>query len=172
MPLFLGDKWGNIVPLINVVCVVWMFSFTRVFAGPYLRAIGLSKAMLLPAIFAAAITLMAVYATKNLSPIFVMLAWAARVLATLPLSIFVLQKHGNYPWKEQLSTLLKPLLATALMVITVLAIRYETSALHLNGMLNLFVSVTGGAAVYAGIVFLHYRNTVKAWRDASNIAQA
>lgn len=172
IPLFLGEKWGNLVPLINVVCIVWMISFTRVFAGPYLRAIGLSKAMLLPALCAAAITIIAVYATRDLSPVFVMLAWGARVLGTFPLSIFVLQKHGRFYWMEQLSPLVKPLMATALMVMAVLAFRFQTSTLQLNGVLNLFASALVGATVYSGIVFFHYRNTVKAWRDASKTAQA
>jgi teichuronic acid exporter len=172
VPLFLGEKWGNLAPLINIVCIVWMVSFTRVFAGPYLRAIGLSKAMLLPAISAAAITIIAVYVTQHLSPIFVMVAWAVRVIATFPLSIFVLQKHGSFYWKTQLSPLIKPLMATALMTIAVLAIRFQTSALQLSGVLNLLASVLVGAAVYSGIVFIYYRHTVKAWRDASTIAQA
>lgn len=171
VPLFLGEKWGNLAPLINIVCIVWMVSFTRVFAGSYLRAIGQAKAMLLPAISAAAITIIAVYATQNLSPIFVMVAWAVRVIATFPLSIFVLQKHGRFDWKTQLIPLIKPLIATALMAIAVLAIRFQASALQLNGSLNLIASVLVGAAVYIGIVFIHYRHTVKAWREASNIAQ-
>jgi O-antigen/teichoic acid export membrane protein len=172
VPLFLGEKWGNLAPLINIVCIVWMISFTRVFAGSYLRAIGLSKAMLLPALSAAVITIIAVYATQHLAPIFVMMSWGARVMATFPLSIFVLQKHGRFHWKEQLNPLIKPLMATFLMAIVVLAIRYQTSALQLNGMFNLLTSVLVGAAVYSAIVFIHYRHTVKAWRDASTIAQA
>ncbi|MBA3696284.1 MAG: oligosaccharide flippase family protein [Methylotenera sp.] len=167
VPLFIGKKWGDLVPLINVVCIVWMVSFTRVFASPYLRAIGFSKAMLLPALCGAAITIIAVYVTQHLSPIFVMTAWGVRVLATFPLSIFVLQKHGSFNWKEQLSPLIKPFIATASMSIAVLAFRFETSALQLNGILNLFTSILVGAVVYSGIVFLHYRNSVKAWRDAA-----
>ncbi len=172
VPLFLGEKWGNLVPLINIVCVVWIFSFTRVFAGPYLRAIGLSKAMLLPAFCAAAVTLIAVYVTQHLSPAFVMLAWGSRVIATLPLGIYMLQKHGNFNWREQLSPLIRPFMATILMAIVVLAFRFETSALSLNGILNLITSVLVGAAVYIAIVFLRYRNDVKAWRDAYKVAQA
>ena len=171
-PLFLGEKWGNLVPLINVVCIVWFVSFTRVFASPYLRAIGFSKAMILPALCGAIITIVAVYATQHLSPIFVMMAWGVRVLVTFPLSIFVLQKHGNFDWKEQLSPLIKPFLATALMAITVLLFRLETSSLQLTGLLNLISSTLVGAAVYCGIVFFHYRDKVKAWRDASNIVRA
>ena len=171
-PLFFGKKWGDLVPLINVVCIVWMLSFTRVFAGPYLRAIGFSKAMLLPAISAAALTLVAVYATQHLSPIFVMLAWGARVIATLPLGIFMLQKHGSFNWKEQISPLIDPFMATALMAISVVVFRFETSALQLNGIVNLLASVLVGAVVYSGIVFFHYRDTVKAWRNASNVAPA
>jgi teichuronic acid exporter len=172
VPLFLGAKWGNLVPLVNVVCVVWMFSFTRVFAGPYLRAIGLSKAMLLPALAAAVVTLIAVYATQHLSPIFVMLAWGSRVLATFPLSILVLQKHGRFNWKAQLSPLVKPLIATALMALAVLLLRFETSSLQLSGMFTLFTSILMGATVYSGLVFFHYRKKVKAWREAVNAAQA
>lgn len=172
IPLFLGAKWGNLAPLINIVCVVWMISFTRVFAGPYLRAIGLSKAMLLPAISAAAVTLIAVYATQSLSPVFVMLAWGARVIATFPLSIFVLQKNGDFNWKEQLTPLIKPFMATIVMAIAVLAFRFEISGLHLSGVRNLLASVLVGAAIYSVIVFHHYRNEVKAWKEATAAAQA
>ena len=172
IPLFLGGKWGYLAPLINIVCIVWMISFTRVFASPYLRAIGFSKAMILPAVSAAVITIVAVYGTQHLSPIFVMLAWGVRVLATFPLSIFVLQKHGDFYWKEQLRPLIRPFIATVLMAIAVLAFRFEISALQLSGILKLFASVLVGAAVYAGIMFFNYRNEVKAWRDASNIAQS
>lgn len=172
IPLFLGQKWGNVAPLVNIVCIVWMISFTRVFAGPYLRAIGLSKAMLLPALSAAVVTIIAVYVTQNLSPIFVMIAWGMRVIATFPLSIFVLQKYGKFNWKEQLVPLIRPIMATALMAVVVLAFRYETSALHLNGTLNLFASVLVGAVVYSGVMFRHYRHEVKAWKNATKVARA
>lgn len=170
VPLFLGQKWGNIVPLVNIVCLVWMVSFTRVFGSPYLRALGFSKAMLLPAFSAAIITIIAVYATRNLSPIFVMMAWGIRMLATFPLSIYVLQKQGNFNWKEQLSPLMRPLVATVLMAIAVLAFRLETSELH--GLANLLISVLVGAAVYSGIAYLQYRHEVKAWWVTSKIARA
>lgn len=171
-PLFFGQKWGDLVPLINVVCIVWMVSFTRVFASPYLRAIGFSKAMLLPALCGAAITIIAVYATRDLSPLFVMMAWGIRIVATFPLSILIMQKHGQFDWRQQLSPLLKPLLATALMTVAVVAYRFESSLLQLSSPVNLVGSVLVGATVYIAIIFFHYRQQVKAWRDASNTAQA
>lgn len=94
------------------------------------------------------------------------------MLGTFPLSIFVLQKHGRFYWKEQLSPLMKPLMATALMVVAVLVFQFQTSTLQLNGVVNLFAAALVGATVYSGIVFIHYRDKIKAWRDASNIAQA
>ena len=66
----------------------------------------------------------------------------------------------------------KPLMATALMAVVVLAMRFQASALQLNGMLSLLASVLVGAAVYFGVVFMHYRHTVKAWREASAIAES
>lgn len=172
VPLFLGKKWGDLVPLVDIVCIVWMISFTRVFGSPYLRALGFSKAMLIPALSAAAITIAAVYATRDLAPIFVMLAWGIRVLATFPLSIYVLQRDGGFNWKEQISPLARPLIATALMALAVFVFRLETSTLQLHAILNLLTSVLVGAIVYIGIVFLHYRHEVKAWWLTSKAAQA
>jgi teichuronic acid exporter len=170
VPLFFGKKWGDITPLVNVVCFVWMFSFIRIFVAPYLRSIGLSKAMLLPAFIAAAVTIIATYATQNLGPIFVVIAWASRIVVTMPLSIYIMQKHGNFNWRAQLSPALKPLLATGLMAVAVFALRFEISSLQLGALNNLLASAVMGATVYSGIVYVQYRNCVEAWRNAIKIA--
>lgn len=172
VPLFLGKKWGDLVPLVNIVCIVWMISFTRVFGSPYLRALGFSRAMLVPALSAAAITIAAVYITRDLAPIFVMLAWGVRILATFPLSIYVLQRDGSFNWKEQVYPLMRPLIATSLMATAVFVFRLETSTLQSHPALNLFASILIGAIVYAAIVYFHYRKEVKAWWLTSKTVQA
>lgn len=172
VPLFLGKKWGDLIPLVNIVCIVWMISFTRVFGSPYLRALGFSRAMLIPALSAAAITIAAVYATQDMAPIFVMFAWGIRILATFPISIYVLQRDGSFNWKEQVYPLARPLIATALMAVAVFAFRLETSTLQLHASLNLLASIFVGAITYSGVVYVHYRKEVKAWWLTSRTAQA
>jgi hypothetical protein len=63
-------------------------------------------------------------------------------------------------------------MATIVRAIAVLAFRFEKSGLHLSGVRNLLASVLVGAAIYSVIVFHHYRNEVKAWKEATAAAQA
>lgn len=159
VPLLIGEKWITAVPLVSIACAGWIVFFIRVLAAPVLRAIGKPHAMLLPALLASLITIAGVFITADMSPIAVMLAWASRLVVTLPLGIIILRRHAGITLRGQLGPLASPVLCTLVMAGAVLGWRALLAASFPVGHVwSLASSVAIGALVYTAAGSFCYRH--------------
>ena len=160
VPLLLGDKWPDVIPMIVVLCLVWVTSFTRIFVSPYLRALGHPRALLLPGVCASICTIAVVFLTADHAPIYIILAWSCRVAVTYPLGLYLLRKYAGISIAQQFKPLAVPLLCTGLMAACVLAVQSGIAAWGWSQFSALLISIAVGAASYAAIVLLVYRKAL------------
>ena len=168
VPLLLGDKWPDAIPMIVVLCLIWTTSFTRIFVSPYLRALGHPRALLLPGLCASACTIAAVFVTAGHAPIYVILAWACRVAVTYPLGLHLLRKYAGISISAQLKPLLAPISSATVMAVCVLAAQSAMESRNFSLLAELLISMTVGAISYAAMVlFMHRRalpELLASWR--------
>jgi teichuronic acid exporter len=160
VPLLLGDKWPDAIPMIVVLCLIWVTSFTRIFVSPYLRALGHPRALLLPGLCASMCTIGAVFVTAGHAPIYIILAWACRVAVTYPLGIHLLKKYAGISVSQQLKPLITPLFCAATMAICVLAAQAAMADHGLPLLAVLLVSMAVGAISYAAMVLFMHRHAL------------
>ena len=176
VPLLLGDKWNEAIPLIIVLCLVWVTSFTRIFVSPYLRALGHPRALLMPGLCASACTIAVVFLTAGHAPIYIMLAWACRVAVTYPLGLMLLRKYAGITVTQQLKPLLMPFVCVTFMAACVLLVQAMVAGHALPPMVLLLASMAAGAASYAAIVLFVHRHRLPAlladWRNGGVRAKA
>ncbi len=160
VPLLLGDKWPEAIPMIVVLCLVWVTSFTRVFVSPYLRALGHPRALLLPGLCASVCTIAVVFLTANHAPIYIILAWSCRVAVTYPLGLYLLRKYAGISYTQQLRPLAMPFFCAAVMAVCVMAAQMGIAHEGWSKLPLLLLSMLVGAASYAAVVLLVYRKTL------------
>lgn len=169
VPLLLGDKWPDAVPMIVVLCLVWVISFTRVFVSPYLRALGHPRALLLPGLCASVCTIAVVYLTENQAPIYIILAWSCRVLVTYPLGLYLLRKYAGISITQQLKPLILPFFCATLMAVCVVFAQVSVAHTEWSKLAVLLLSMTIGIISYVAIVSLIHRKVVSGllenWRS-------
>jgi len=175
VPLLLGDKWAEAIPMIVILCFVWAISFTRVFVSPYLRALGHPRALLLPAVCASACTIAAVFLTAHQSAIYIIAAWSCRVAVTYPLGLHLLRKYATIPIRQQMQPLLSPFLCVTFMAACVYAAQRGLQHLALPLVAMLFISMAVGALSYALAVLLLHREHLSGlwanWRSGGELKQ-
>lgn len=157
VPLLLGEKWSEAIPMIVVLCLVWVTSFTRIFVSPYLRALGHPRALLMPGVFASICTIAVVFMTANHAPIYIILAWSCRVAVTYPLGLYLLRKYADIPVLQQLQPLATPFFCTATMAACVVAVQLALADHGLSLLSVLLLSMLAGVVSYAAIVLFLYR---------------
>ncbi|GGI54058.1 lipopolysaccharide biosynthesis protein [Oxalicibacterium solurbis] len=171
VPLLLGEKWSEAIPLIVVLCLMWVTSFTRIFVSPYLRALGHPRALLLPGLCASACTIAVVFLTAGHAPIYIMLAWSCRVLVTYPLGLLLLRKYAGISVGRQLRPLAMPAFCVATMSACVLGLQSVMTGHEWSLMTELLASMAVGAFSYAAIVLFMHRRRLPAmladWRGGS-----
>jgi teichuronic acid exporter len=159
VPLLLGDKWSEAIPMIVILCLVWAISFTRVFVSPYLRALGYPRALLLPAVCASACTIAAVFLTAHQSAIYIIAAWSCRVAVTYPLGLYLLRKYAHVNFRRQLQPLLTPFFCVFVMATCVEAAQMIVARSGWSNLAVLMLSVIVGVISYTAMVLLIYRKT-------------
>jgi teichuronic acid exporter len=162
VPLVIGKQWIAAVPVIQVMCVTWILTFSRSLVGSTLRAIGKPRAYLLAAVCAATATPLALLFTAEAPPVSVAIAWSLRIAVTIPIGVFLLTRVAKIGPKKQLAPLLKPAACMFSMAFAVLICRVllQDSVVQ-HGPLFLMTScIVIGIATYALASSVLYRETV------------
>lgn len=124
IPLILGEKWNDVIPLIQIISTMYGIMYSRMFVGIAIKALGRSKEFLYLSFIAAIITLFAVFLTKNTNLSTMLLALAIpRILITIPLGIFLMKKICKFSIIEQIVPLKMPILLGTLVVMNVVFIQ-------------------------------------------------
>lgn len=139
IPLILGEKWNDVIPLIQIISTMYGIMYSRMFVGIAIKALGRSKEFLYLSFIAAIITLFAVFLTKNTNLSTMLLALAIpRIFITIPLGIFLMKKICKFSIIEQIVPLKMPILLGALVVMNVVFIQVFYKA---NLLISLVVQI-------------------------------
>jgi O-antigen/teichoic acid export membrane protein len=110
--LLLGQQWLNIVPLVRVIAIAYMFSFISVLGYQVFVAVGGVRDLLISSLVSLPISALAV----SISAYFGAEVMAACLLVTVPLQGYVtlsfIRSHVPFRWRELANAVSKSLLVT------------------------------------------------------------
>lgn len=163
VPLIMGHEWIEIIPIIQIIAIMYGVMYSRMFVGVAIKAIGRSKDFLILSLVAAIISLCAVFFTYNMDLYATLLALAIpRILITIPLGIFLMKKICQFSVLDQIKPIFMPVLISILIFFTVIVVqsmKFETL------LLSLVVQIIVSIIVFLSVIFalsmndrLKYRN--------------
>lgn len=117
-PIILGTKWNDAIPIIQIIATMNAVMFSRIFVGAVMKAVGQSKRFLYLSASSALVTLTTALATFKLSLVQTMTIWStARILITIPIGIYLMQKIISIKALEQIRPVIIPAIGTSVMYI-------------------------------------------------------
>lgn len=155
VPLVLGNKWHDAIPVIQIIAVMNGIMFSRMFVGTVMKAIGESKRFLYLSATAAIMTVVAALLTRNMSLVDTLVAWsAARVLITIPLGIYLMWKIFGLNGKEQLMPVCGPIVASLVMAAAIVFSEPLVSFYSGNVIVESITLIVIGAVSYVAVALL------------------
>ncbi|MFJ5444683.1 oligosaccharide flippase family protein [Methylobacillus methanolivorans] len=150
VPIVLGDNWSPVVPIIQIIAVMYGIMYSRMFVGVAIKAVGRSKDYLIVAFIAALITLAASFATIDQTLIITLFALAIpRILITIPLGVYLMKKILGFDLTHQFLPLKFPII-TSVLVLTVSFIAKILTEIYTDSSIVILSTQLFGA----GLVFL------------------
>ncbi|MGP4714456.1 MULTISPECIES: oligosaccharide flippase family protein [unclassified Psychrobacter] len=162
IPLILGEKWNDIIPLLQIISVMYAIMYSRMFVGIAIKALGRSKDFLYLSLIAAIVTVIALVLTKNYSLTTALLALAIpRIIITIPLGIYLMKNICDFSITEQLIPLKIPIILGMLVTITVLLVQtiYQESLL-----ISLSLQVCISTFLFLVIILILFKKNHLKWR--------
>ncbi|CAI1534775.1 oligosaccharide flippase family protein [Serratia proteamaculans] len=155
LPIVLGEQWRDAIPVIQIIAVMNGIMFSRTFVGTLMKAIGESRRFLYLSAVAAATTVVAAVATRDMSLIDTIGAWsAARVLITIPVGIWLMNKIFGMTGYQQLSPVLVPFVSSLFMAGVIVATSFLIEKYTVDALVLSVAQITIGAISYAIVCLL------------------
>lgn len=131
VPLILGEIWVDIVPILQILAVMYAIMNTRLFVGIVMKAIGRSKDFLKLSFLSAIVTVLSILMTYDQGLIFSLIIWVFfRFIITIPYGIYLMYKICGYTVNEQFKYSLRPIL---------LAFSISILVISFNGIIDIGV---------------------------------
>lgn len=125
VPLLLGNKWVEVIPVVQIISVMYGFMYSRIFVGTVIKSLGRSKEFLYLSVVAAVITLVAIFFTRDIDLVATLLAMSIpRVVITIPLGIYLMYKICRFGVSDQIQPIYIPTMSTIVIMISVYLIQY------------------------------------------------
>lgn len=163
VPIVLGDKWIDAIPIIQIISVMNAIMYSRIFVGTAMKAVGQSKRFMILSVISAILSVLTVFATKHLSLEYVMASWSFfRIVITIPIGIFLMKKIIGVNTYEQLSPVFISTLSTLIMSLVLL---YFDGIFHQveNIYIRFFATFLLGFLLYV-VTYLALAFTNNKWR--------
>ena len=156
--LVLGEQWKEVIPIIQIIAIMYGIMFSRMFVGTAIKAVGKSQQYLYLSFIAAVITLVGAFITKDMTLQDAVLVWAfPRLLITIPLGMYLLKKICNISIIDQI----KPLYFPIILSITMLFFLHILDPLILNISENLTIiaisTIVSGIFIYIVAFIVLYK---------------
>ncbi|HII3167428.1 TPA: oligosaccharide flippase family protein [Klebsiella michiganensis] len=162
VPVMLGDGWVNAVPVIQVIAIMYAVMYSRMFVGIAMKAVGESKRFMLLSALSATLSVITVLLTKNYSLTETMVSWSTvRVVITIPVGIFLMNKILGINGYQQLKPVFIPLLSTLLMAGTIFVLKVFFVSEFQNVILRLImVGLLGGGVYFLSFIVLTFSTKI------------
>lgn len=120
VPLILGEIWIDMIPILQILSVMYAIMNTRLFVGIVMKAIGRSKDFLKLSILSAIVTILSVLLTYDQGLILSLIFWVFfRFFITVPYGVYLMYKICGYTINEQFKYNLRPIILTLAVFILV-----------------------------------------------------
>lgn len=163
VPLILGAKWNDIIPLVQIISVMYAVMYSRMFVGIAIKALGRSKEFLYLSLAAAIITVVALILTKNTDLTTTLLALAIpRVVITIPLGIYLMKKICGFSLVQQVKPLQLPIFLGLSVLIPVLFIQYISTGS--NQLISLTLQVGTSISLFLVVIVVLFKMNRLKWR--------
>lgn len=163
VPLILGAKWNDIIPLVRIISVMYAVMYSRMFVGVAIKALGRSKEFLYLSLSAAIITVIALVLTKNANLTIALLALAIpRIIITIPLGIYLMKKICGFSFVDQVKPLELPIFLGLSVLIPVLLIQYYY--IGGNQLINLSLQVGTSIFLFSAVILVLFKTNRLKWR--------
>jgi PST family polysaccharide transporter len=151
--LFFGPQWGESVPLVQVLAVLALTHFARLYSWPVMAALNAPQMPLLPVAAALAVILLGMPLVGQVSLAAAAGIWAARRVVAVGVDAWALRRASGLGLRAQFDGVAEPLLAAAAMAVAVVLARAWLFA-GLAAPLRLAAMVATGALVYGAAMLL------------------
>jgi O-antigen/teichoic acid export membrane protein len=141
-----SSKWAPAVIVAQIAALGWITAFPRILVPPVLRARGHQAGLVIYAIVACLVTVGAGVFTGGQSLFVVALVWVSRQLIAIPWNLYAINRYLGISPKRLMATIVRPLIAAALMAGVVLGI--AVLAQEAAPSARLIALVATGAASY------------------------
>ncbi len=143
--VILTDKWLKCVPLMQILCVFYLFQPIQTANTQAVKALGRSDLALKLEIIRDIIQLVSIICVMRISVTAIVISMAVLSVLFVFINGYPNIKLIGYTFKEQISDFIRPLLMSIIMMICVLLI----GNLNINKILLLGIQVVVGGSIYA-----------------------
>ncbi|HBS1748053.1 TPA: oligosaccharide flippase family protein [Klebsiella pneumoniae] len=155
VPIVLGPKWIDAVPIIQIIAIMNAIMFSRIFVSQLMKAVGESKRFLFLSFTSAFVTIVAALVTSKLSLYETMLVWSSmRVLITIPLGLYLVDKIVSIRAFDQLRPIVIPFAITLMMISVMLGFRFFFGKIFTSNILSVSIEIALGIITYCFIIFV------------------
>lgn len=151
--ILLGDKWTFVVPFVQILALAYVMESIATSGGYVLITLGKVRSAAFVSLFQVVIfSAGVVLVLTDITALQLALLRAAAVLAGLVVSFWLL-KHtlSNVSLMDIFNTILRPLLATAVMAVAVIAVG---NMMHTTQLLTMVVKIATGMVSYPAAILL------------------
>lgn len=154
VPFVLGPSWNSSIPIIQIICIMNVFMFSRMFVGTAIKAVGKSKNFMYLSMSAAILSVLTVVLTKNYDLTFTMVSWTTvRILVTISIGVYLMNRIMNFGWKMQFKPILLPLISTITMTIVIYFLEM-VGDFNNNNLVDFFIIAIVSVFVYFSLLYL------------------
>ena len=152
VPIVFGAKWAAAVPVTQILMLLMVPFLVSFFEGAVFAAVGRTSALSKIAFVQLASTTLLTFFAAPYGLMAIAAAYVGRSYLTLAYELRLFRNEAGIDSRRILSDILPALCATAGMVVAVLLLRLQLSALHCGQTITLIASVCVGLASYAAIL--------------------
>jgi O-antigen/teichoic acid export membrane protein len=150
--VFVGEKWLDAVPIMQIVCIVTMLLLLRQIAELVLTARGRPRYTFYTHLCGSVLSLLGVYCGVFVGLLPAAIGWSARALPFVTLNALFVRSELGLSLREQASQAALPVGASLLMCAALYALDWAAPMSSPLGALAMMVCA--GAAIYGTIIFV------------------
>ena len=151
--LVLGAQWLPAVPLVQILCAVFMLDSARQIYGTAIVALGKPQITLMVMTIGLLISILSFLLFGRENMVVATFAWFSYFAITWPISFFLVQHFVDLSHKEQAAAFAGPMAAAALMALGLYGVKTGIIA-ELGAVPILLIIVPLGVLLYGGLIML------------------
>ena len=167
--LAFGAQWLPAAPFVSLLSLLTFHFFPRMFVTPLLSALGRPAMTMVGSVVQALFIAAALWIATQPSPALVMAIWAARLLVSTPIDMWMLKRLAGIGYVDQWRGALHPALASAVAAAGLLGLQMS-GWLPAGVLPRLLLSVVAGAVLYGLVLWLVDRPLVREVRGVCAMA--